>query len=1652
MKRRRRTPFVLALVLSLTGLAAQSHARPTPEPTLPHLAQLPHLIDLDVVGAPRLLRGATATFEVRAYLAEDFRKRSLLSPADSPLTARLVRPQTATRDANPRALALALTRDGTAVTLAVPHDLPLGPATLELEAQTVAGPATARIRVEVLDPHRLLIKTDSALVQPGGRLAWRAALLNTHTRAPHPPTTVTASLLDRSGTPRASTTTSTDRFGLASGHLAVPASLRPGDYRLQIKTQAGDHEATQELEVRPFEPQAFFVDIAEATDPERRVARLELTARHADGTPMRHARVSVTDGERDSLGSGLTDEDGRFHLESSAASIAATVVDARGERVTAYHHRRDPAPLAVQLFTAGAQPTAGEHFTFQLATHRNGQPTPTAVDLELFVNGQVASVQRVTSDASGLASATVFLAPRPTLRPRRETMLTITPPASDAVREAFAGIPVLGCLERGALEITLSPAPNDEADPGRARWTVHAVHLPFPERPDFAVALTSKQLLCLELLSHLPARTRTTPNTLKTRISIFETIAVDQDGDELSLELLATSADGLASTRLALRTTPAREAPLEVSPRVASPGERLSIHAPSASSKHEALVLLVDEGAVIAVAPLVDQRASFDVPRTASGLLSVEVLSFDRDSEGHLDTPLIGQAFARPRPLTVTLEHPSTTRPGAALPLSVTVTDGARPGRPVQARLFASVLDERLLALSPEVANTPPLSAWLAKDLTDPLSLDEHATRFAELIRRPDPSPAELSLLTALLSTVPSAQPAAELILPSAVRERAESARLGALRPQVVARAVLEAELALATDTPALESLLEDLPLNEGALEPKRPAHLDPWRRPHTWASARLLVGGYDAESFGIEVTSRRLELLDRFMPRLRGKTLVAPRELSTVLSTPRHLTLDAWGRPLLVVPVGADLVIASAGPDGRHNTDDDLTRSRDEVLHHRTLGYGESGLGFVGYGAGGGGSAHHVATVRMANPELYAAVRERFDTNVLWEAVTTDTSGQHRFEVPLSDSTTTWRVDVEAMTGDGRFGHARSEVRASLPISVDLRLPDALIAGDRFVARALAVNTTTSPRELVLDATAEGLTLGELSPDDTRFLLAPGQSRALALPLFASRPGRARLQLTLSDTSGSPIDSMVKHLEIQDIGQERRLTRRVRLDGRSPATLDTSLPNTSIPPHELTATLTAQRGAPDLALSSLGALLRTPTGCFEQTTAKSWPNLLVLRLLPKDHPLTHKARDLAIAGYERLETFEVSPGQGFALYPGGRPATILTAIGLVQLVDAAAVIDVERPLLERIAMALVHRQSTDGRFRIDSGWHGSEDPFAVTAYAAWSLAEALRAHTRAPDQKLFSEATARALTRSLAKAQRALKQRRGDTGLGAYTEVLAQLAGAPAHNPARSAPEPRTIYSSGPSARVELAALSLLNDTRRAPSSDTQPHLEALMNARVSGGWPTTQATIHALRALAELDTGTPTGQLEHSLAAGQALDPLPLESPTLPTRNLAPAQLAAPLTLRSTSPVLVELDLVWREANAPTRENQGLTVHVEAPARPIKLGQQTTLTVGIHNPSDTPVHLPTAVLELPPGFELDLPALRSLAQGAGHLEHVEVFGRRVELYFDVLPKGAAALVPLTLTATHEAEVTMRPAEAFAYYDPQLRGQSDPLRLTVTP
>jgi hypothetical protein len=145
-----------------------------------------------------------------------------------------------------------------------------------------------------------------------------------------------------------------------------------------------------------------------------------------------------------------------------------------------------------------------------------------------------------------------------------------------------------------------------------------------------------------------------------------------------------------------------------------------------------------------------------------------------------------------------------------------------------------------------------------------------------------------------------------------------------------------------------------------------------------------------------------------------------------------------------------------------------------------------------------------------------------------------------------------------------------------------------------------------------------------------------------------------------------------------------------------------------------------------------MDAILRMPSGCFEQTSSATYPNVLALdymirmkKLTPEVHA---KAEGFIANGYQRLLTFEVKGG-GFSWF-GEAPANkILTAYGLMEFADMAKVHDVDPRVIQRTQQWLASQQLADGSWKPDMQFINegatnrfNTDVLRITAYIAWSL------------------------------------------------------------------------------------------------------------------------------------------------------------------------------------------------------------------------------------------------------------------------------------------------------------------------------------------
>lgn len=1664
-----------ALCLVLSPWTTPAAATPPP-PVAP--APRAALLDLEVQADPDLASDTTSHIGVRLVAATDLLD---FTPTAGRLTVTLARGDTERWPLfdGPIAASAALT----AVPIRLPRVAP-GSYRLLLHAAADAGETDAVVPISLRQHAVLEARTDKPVYRPGDTVRWRVAWLHGVTSTPVARHDVDVRITDHRGTPIWRGVVPTDDHGLAAGELPLGDDLGLGTYLLTAK--AGERAQTRAFDVRPAERPAFFVTI---TAEERgSAARGEVHARYPYGEPVR-GRVVVRDegddGATREVASGELDDDGTYRftapLPAPGRRLGATVTDGAGRRQTDVAAvQRASAGLVLALVPAQPYAVGGAPLELTaILTDADGTPQPAAVEVTLTADrepavnqaqslgsgvGRIAlavprtRTQTHTSWHGEVASLAVTGPDDAALAPLRDALITAINRVADRAVTCGADGP-------GRLELTLERS--------RHTWRiVNAVHLPFADRPEFEVATTPSARACIEraLAPVFAAHAGGGRAPISVSTTLERTRREDDERQPIrrvTATAVATTSDGRrAETRIDLPVRDAAAADaftLRVADPVVAAGGAITVSGtrPGGAATWATATLLVHDVA-LASTPVVWDGAHFTAtlraPSGAYGLAAVriDVVGWEppgRLAQGHA----AASVFIRPARLDVALTLPERPRPGADLAVDIAVTD--EDGAPVAgAGLAVSVVDERALALGERQKN-------LQDALLDPelAAIGQRGALFGRLLAQSRPGADERAVMGALIESVPIAPSATMVDVPAARRfadELEVGRRLSASLVPLLARrddAVVVVIAGATTIAPEPAELLPT-PTPKGG-----PALEDPWGRPRTWAYLAALGPQLGPDALGAQVTRERLALLATTIARAGAKTRRALRKRGA-WSAPDlagHHTLDAWGRAVRLERTSREavLVARSAGADGTFDTSDDVVH--DDVFGEATrygYGYGYAGVGFSGSGTGAMGSLQGAARVTVGRGEMAsaAAVRERFEETALWVVgEETGADGRARFGFRAPDSVTGWEVEVAAIADNGATGRAVGRFDTVLPVHTDLRLPERLSVGDRVEASVILANHRPTAARLSLDVRATGaVALGALGASVVD--LPPGTTRAVALPLEARETGEATLEVRVQDGDGREVDAMRKKLDVAARGLEERLVVPVRV-AAGKARLALEIP-ADADPASVSGRLRAYRGPADLALDGVEAMLREPTGCFEQASSTTYPNLLVLRLLQHGGEGraadVGRARELVAKGYQRLIGYEV-PSGGFSWFGQPPASTVLTAYGLVEFTDMASVYPVDPALIARTRQWLIAQQARDGSFTAVGTWHGSATALEATAYIAYALSEAGHADKAARRAIAWVERALRGADKPstyvlalLAAAEARLDGRPGP--------ALVRLLGAQrrdgdaAFYPTRGA---TAFASTGPAADVEATALASTAARLGGSAGDADAALDWLWEARSpSYGWGTTQATVLALRAAVlgtEEPAEAPVAPLLARVDGGPAVE-LSLTDAGVPTLELALTPGKHVVTLEgAASGLRAELRAAWRRTVEPRAESRGLVVHLEAVGGPTRVGALAAMKVGVLNAEAEAVAAPTVLLPVPPGFAPDRASLEALV-GTRGVSRYEDLGDRVALYLDGLDPGAAVVMDYQLEATTPADVLQRPAVAYAYYDPSKRGSSEPVRLVA--
>jgi hypothetical protein len=703
--------------------------------------------------------------------------------------------------------------------------------------------------------------------------------------------------------------------------------------------------------------------------------------------------------------------------------------------------------------------------------------------------------------------------------------------------------------------------------------------------------------------------------------------------------------------------------------------------------------------------------------------------------------------------------------------------------------------------------------------------------------------------------------------------------------------------------------------------------------------------------------------------------------------------------------------------------------------------------------------------------------IREEFPETLLWRPqLITDDNGRADLDIDLADSITTWRLTASAVTVDGRLGAAQTGLKVFQPFFVELNLPVLLTRGDEVSVPVVVYSYVDKPQTVEL-----GLAAGDwFEPLDAaarKIELGPREVRSLSYRLRVKKVGKHALEVTAR--GGDLADAIKRTIDVVPDG--RRVEEVTNGSLAQPAEITLTVPENAI---EGSARLFVKLYPSSFSqlVEGLDGIFQMPYGCFEQTSSTTYPNVLALDYLHQTNQAASEVRARAEhyiqLGYQRLLGFEVSGG-GFDWF--GRPPAnrTLTAYGLMEFQDMAKVYPVDPRLIERTRAWLLKQRGNDGSWAAGShkmhgdpahGQNGDMAKLSATAYIAWAVfsgagttadlgatAQFLLAHRpESIDDPYILALIANALQAMDTGGRDALP----------YLERLDLLKkeadGDRYYYWEQPANSRTAFYGAGRSGSVETTAVATLALLHRNDYPEmTRRSLAWLVKQRdARGTWPSTQATVLALKALIS-GTGKPAGDGERRITITWGGQQQHITIPADQAEVMKQIDLSAGLkpgshrlTLTETSGTAAGYQVAFRyhipEGERPEKRGP-FAVQVTYDRTQVRVDDPVQATASVTNRMAQAAPMVIVDLPIPAGSTVEADSLGALLKEK-RIDKCQVAGQSLVVYLRELDAGQSLELKYSLRATMPVNTAIRPARAYEYYDPDKQGTSPPAHLTVLP
>ena len=335
-------------------------------------------------------------------------------------------------------------------------------------------------------------------------------------------------------------------------------------------------------------------------------------------------------------------------------------------------------------------------------------------------------------------------------------------------------------------------------------------------------------------------------------------------------------------------------------------------------------------------------------------------------------------------------------------------------------------------------------------------------------------------------------------------------------------------------------------------------------------------------------------------------------------------------------------------------------------------------------------------------------------------------TNGNADLNVPISDNITTWSIQVVGNTKDGNIGYASNQFKVFQEYFIDFSVPANSVVGDKVSIPVTVYNYTENDINVELKVAENNwATIGNY---EKNMIIPSKGTRMTYVPIEIIKEGTNTLRIESKSNGKSDIVEKNITVKINGLEVEKNISSGVITENYSMDILfdEKYIPGTENIKLRILPSPMAQN------VDNIDAMLKLPTGCFEQTSSSLYPDILVLKYLQANKldndEIRNKALDYISKGYQKLLTYEV-PGTkgGYSLYGRSPAEPVITAFGLMEFNELKEVYEVDENVINNMIEYLFDNQNSDGTFKYSSTYIGGAsniDKEAMNAYIIWAISE----------------------------------------------------------------------------------------------------------------------------------------------------------------------------------------------------------------------------------------------------------------------------------------------------------------------------------------